>query len=183
MKECSHWPRCAPPAWLVVAASMLLATSIATASAPQAQTTAQPAAKPKAGESPQDETTFARIGEQTTKRVCAECHALDTVTQARRAAREWKDEVEAMVGRGASGTDDEIATIRKYLTRYYGLVRVNAAPAEELSAVLGLSARDAAAIVEYRKANGNFPDLASLKKVEGIDQTKLEDQPDAIIFK
>jgi competence ComEA-like helix-hairpin-helix protein len=48
--------------------------------------------------------------------------------------------------------------------------------------VLGLSAKDANAIVEYRKAHGNFTDLASLEKVEGVDKAKLEEQPEALRF-
>ncbi len=61
-------------------------------------------------------------------------------------------------------------------------MRVNAAAAEELAAVLGLTAKDAQAIVEYRKAHGNFADLAALMKIEGIDKTKLEEQPEALRF-
>ena len=178
VKPPAERPRRVRPAWLIAAASMLLTASLTIASARQVQTAGQ-----TAQDSSQDEARLAQVGEQTTGRICVECHELDTVTQSRRTAREWKDDVDAMVRRGAAGSDDEIATIKKYLTRYYGLVRVNAAPAEELSAVLGLSAKDAAAIVEYRKTNGNFADLASLKKVEGIDRAKLDEQPDAISFK
>ena len=68
------------------------------------------------------------------------------------------------------------------LTRYYGIVRVNAASAEELSAVLGLPPKVAAAVVEYRTAHGKFADIAALLKVEGVDKAKLEEQPEALRF-
>jgi competence ComEA-like helix-hairpin-helix protein len=48
--------------------------------------------------------------------------------------------------------------------------------------VLGLSAKEAAAIVDYRKANGNFTDLASLEKVQGVNKARLEEQPEALRF-
>ena len=87
-----------------------------------------------------------------------------------------------MSQRGAPGTDPDFALIKKYLTRYYGIVRVNTASAEELSAVLGLPPKVAAAVVAYRTANGKFADLAALEKVEGVDKAKLEEQPEALKF-
>ena len=77
-----------------------------------------------------------------------------------------------MITRGAPATDEQFATVKRYLTRYFAIVSVNTAPAEELSAVLGLSPRDAGAIVEYRKVHGGFADIAALLKVEGIDKAK-----------
>ena len=83
----------------------------------------------------------------------------------------------------ASATDEQFATVKRYLTRYFGIVSVNTATAEELSAVLGLSAKDAKAIVEHRKVHGKFADTAALLKVAGIDKTKIEAQPEALVFK
>jgi len=59
---------------------------------------------------------------------------------------------------------------------------MSGATPSELAAVLGLSAKDAQAVVDYRKAHGNFADLAALMKIEGIDKAKLEEQPDALRF-
>jgi competence ComEA-like helix-hairpin-helix protein len=87
-----------------------------------------------------------------------------------------------MAARGAPGTEPELTLVKKYLTRYYGIVRVNSAPAEELSAVLGLPPKVAAAVVEYRTAHGRFVDIASLEKVEGVAKAKLEEQPEALRF-
>ncbi len=68
------------------------------------------------------------------------------------------------------------------LTRYYGVLAVNTALATDLSAVLGLSAKDAEAVVEYRKTNGKFADIAALLKVPGIDRARIESDPDALKF-
>ena len=176
--------------WILAGAAMMLAATIATgASGPQA-----PAAKPPAKLSPQlltknvgdltaaEEDEFATAAEATIERVCITCHPFETITKTRRTVREWNDQVTTMAQRGAPGTDPDFTLVKKYLTRYYGIVRVNTASAEELSAVLGLPPKVAAAVVEYRTANGKFADIAALEKVEGVDKAKLEEQPEALRF-
>jgi competence ComEA-like helix-hairpin-helix protein len=170
---------------LVVAALTMLTTAIAGASGQQAKPVkVDPAIMAKSvGEmTPDEEGQFSDAAEATIERVCIACHPFENIIKTRRTVREWNDQIVVMKGRGAPGTDPDFAAIRKYLARYYGLVRVNAATAEELTAVLGLSHKDAAAIVEYRKANGNFADLAALEKVDGVDKAKLEEQPEALRF-
>ena len=120
--------------------------------------------------------------EETMDRACRMCHPIENVTRMRRTVREWADVLTTMQGRGASATEEEFEAIHWYLNRYFGVVRVNNATVDELAAVLGLTAKDAQAIVEYRKAHGNFADLAALMKIEGIDKAKLEEQPDALRF-
>ena len=123
-----------------------------------------------------------RAGENTAGRVCGDCHPVDEVTVTRRTSRDWSDMVTAMMDRGASATTEEVALIKRYLTRSFGLVRVNTATAEDLAAVLGLAARDAEAVVTHRAANGRFADVAALLKVPGIDRTKIDTQPEALRF-
>jgi competence ComEA-like helix-hairpin-helix protein len=48
--------------------------------------------------------------------------------------------------------------------------------------VLGITEKDANAIAEYRKANGEFKDFDALTKVPGIDLEKLNKGRDAISF-
>ncbi len=48
--------------------------------------------------------------------------------------------------------------------------------------MLGISDKDAEAIVEYRKANGEIKDFDALSKVPGIDLEKLKQGRDAITF-
>lgn len=123
-----------------------------------------------------------RAGKETTERVCAECHDLDEVTATRRQPRDWSDMVNAMMDRGATATTEEVALIKRYLTRSFGLIRVNIATPEDLSAVVGLTTRDAEAVVAHRKTNGRFGDVAALLKVPGIDRAKIEAQPEGLRF-
>jgi competence protein ComEA len=159
--------------WLLLAASIMLAATVATtATAWQGQATQE------------DEEKLARLGEETTEKICSTaCHTLDKVYEKRRTAREWADVMTQMATAGASATDAQFATVKRYLIRYFGSVPVNTATAEELSAVLGLSAKDAKAIVDHRNTHGPFADTATLLKVAGIDRAKIEAQPEALVFK
>jgi competence ComEA-like helix-hairpin-helix protein len=169
--------------WILVGAAMTLAATIgASASAPQAKLSPQLLAKNVGELTAAEEDVFSTAAEATLERVCIACHPFENITKTRRTVREWNDQVTTMAQRGAPGTEPDFALVKKYLTRYYGIVRVNTAAAEELSAVLGLPPKVAAAVVEYRTANGKFADLAALEKVEGIDKAKLEEQPEALRF-
>lgn len=159
--------------WCLAAVSIMLAATVAaTATAWQGQATQE------------DEEKLARIGEETTEKICSTaCHTIDKVYEKRRTAREWGDVMTQMATAGASATDAQFATVKRYLIRYFGSVLVNTATAEELSAVLGLSAKDAKAIVDHRNTHGRFADTATLLKVAGIDKAKIEAQPEALVFK
>ena len=173
---------------LLAAASIVLVTSIVT-SAAGPQTQAKVVKVPpevlnkNVGDlTAEEEQQFSDAAEATIERVCIICHPFDNIIKTRRTVREWSDQVTTMSQRGAPGTEPEFVLIRRYLTRYYGIVRVNTATAEEISAVLGLPPKVAAAVVEYRTAKGKFVDLAGLEKVAGMDKAKLEEQPEAIRF-
>ena len=90
----------------------------------------------------EEEQQFSDAAEATMERVCVACHPFENIIKTRRSIRDWNDQVTAMKGRGAPGTDPDFATVKKYLARYYGIVRVNTATAEELTSVLGLSAKE-----------------------------------------
>jgi competence ComEA-like helix-hairpin-helix protein len=156
--------------WLIATALVVLAATIATTgAAPQAQ-------------KPIDDEALEQVGYETTEKICSECHPIDDVMRTRRTARDWNNVVTDMGTKGANATGEQFALIKRYLTRYNGIVAVNSAPADDFTAVLGLTKKDADAIVEYRKANGKFADAEALAKVPGIDQTKIDAQPDALRF-
>jgi competence protein ComEA len=176
--------------WLLAGAVGVLAVSVATAARVRSNqaTKPNPPSKPQTNQTPvagvQSEQQLARTGEQLVKKVCdSACHGLEKLDEMRRTGRDWNDQVAEMVTKGATATSAQLATIKKYLTRYYGLVPVNTATAQELSAVLGFSAKDAQAIVAYRTAHGKFADADALSKVPGIDKSRIEAQPDALVFK
>ena len=168
------------PVWMLGAAAAVLATTIGVRADPAPSSQNRPAvgvAKPA-----RDKDAFAVLGEQTTERACIICHPWENIIATRRTVREWNDMVINMAQRGAPGTEEQFAVVKKFLSRYYGVVHVNSAGADEIAAVLGLSAKDAAAIVEYRKAHGRFADAAALAKVAGIDKVRIGEQPDALRF-
>lgn len=160
-----------------------IAVSAAPPQAPPKNGSASPALTKNVGDlTPQEEDEFVKITESTMERVCVACHPFENIIKSRRTLPEWNDQVTQMAMRGAPGTETDFTLVRKYMARYYGIVRVNSASAEELSAVLGLPSKVAEAVVEYRKTNGKFTDLASLTKVEGVDKAKLEENADALRF-
>jgi competence protein ComEA len=122
-------------------------------------------------------------GLQIVERICSTCHELDTAVGARHTRAEWRALVDAMVNRGATATDEEVAAIIEYLATDVGLVNVNKAAAEEIAAVLDIPSGQAAAIVRYRAEHGEFKDLAGLKSVPGVEATVLEERKDRIAFK
>ena len=115
--------------------------------------------------------------------VCGACHDVDTAVGERRTKAGWQATVDAMVNRGARATDDEIKTVIEYLARYFGVVNVNRATAQEIADVLEVPATNAEAIVQYRAQNGDFTDLDGLKKVPGLDAKTLDERKDRIAFK
>jgi competence ComEA-like helix-hairpin-helix protein len=174
---------------LLAAASLILLGSIVTSAsglqgqkAPPATLSQELLAKNVGDLTAEEEEQFSNAAEATLERVCILCHPFENIVKTRRTVREWNDQVTTMSQRGAPGTEADFSLVRKYLTRYYGIVRVNTASAEELTAVLGLPPKVATAVVEYRTANGKFADLAALEKVAGVDKAKLEEQPEALRF-
>jgi competence ComEA-like helix-hairpin-helix protein len=114
------------------------------------------------------------------QKVCGTCHALERVTSTRRSRAQWGETMEKMISMGAKGTDAEFAAILSYLIQQYGRVNVNTAPADEIAEVVALPAKDAEAIVKYRREKGNFDNFEAFAKVPGLDLVKLEKKRDAI---
>lgn len=56
------------------------------------------------------------------QKVCGACHPVETVTARGRTRAQWQESINAMVARGAKGTDEELAAILDYLTTQYGPV-------------------------------------------------------------
>lgn len=116
------------------------------------------------------------------RRVCSSCHDAARILSARRTRTQWDEVIEKMIERGAQGTDDDFTAAEQYLLRVSGRVNVNRAVSNDLVAVLGLTPKDAEAIIEHRKASGDFKDFDDLCKVPGIDLDKLKHGRDAVSF-
>jgi competence ComEA-like helix-hairpin-helix protein len=115
--------------------------------------------------------------------VCGKCHPVERVTATRRTRPQWEEVISAMISaRGAQISDEDFDTVLGYLTRVYGRVNVNRAPAADIVEVLDIPESMAAAIVAYRRERGPFEDFDALTKVPKIDREKLETKRDAILF-
>lgn len=123
-------------------------------------------------------------GEQATGMTCtAGCHGWEAMFDGpRQPPRQWEYIVSDMIARGAEASDEQRALIVRFLTREWGTVWVNSAPAGDFVAVLGIPEKDAEAIVAYRDEHDRFADLEGLKSVPGIDTATIDAQTDALTF-
>jgi competence protein ComEA len=127
----------------------------------------------------------AGTGREVTAKVCINCHDASNFRKVRLGRDQWESEVGLMVDNGAKATDDELAAVIDYLVENFGpdsKIQVNTAPIGEIKAVLGLTAAQAVALVDYREANGNFTTWQDLLKVPQMDAKKIEDKKDLLAF-
>lgn len=176
--------------WFVTGVALIFSAALVTA-ASSSRTQSSPAiAKPaKVPEPPVKEMTaeqeekWVAETEALVERACVSCHPIADITKVRKTWADWNNTVVRMAALGIEADEDQLTAVKLYMTRYYGLVNVNTARASELSAVLGLSAKEAAAVVAYREAHGDFADANALTKVDGIDRAKITDAADGLRFK
>jgi competence protein ComEA len=116
------------------------------------------------------------------QKICGACHATNMVHDLK-TEDEWIETVGNMATLGAKGTDEEFASVLRYLARNFTKVNVNTATAAQIAPVLDIAETSAQAIVEYRMQHGNFASQGDLAKVPGIDATKLESRKDRIAFR
>jgi competence protein ComEA len=137
-------------------------------------------------------------GQPIVQQKCASCHALKVITTKKASRQQWSTTVDQMITRGAEVSDDDVETLLDYLAKNFGPatgqagadkghdrpgpVNVNSATASELAAALALTEQESAAIVSYRKQNGNFKEWRDLTKVPGIDAKKIESNQDRLVF-
>ena len=124
---------------------------------------------------------LAREG-RSLKAVCAKCHNLEIVMDTPMTFDAWHETVQAMVDRGASGTDEQFDDIMDYLHRTMTTIDVNTADANELEIVLNVSETAAQAIIARRRRQ-KFTDLADLKSVRGVDASAIDSKAPLIFFK
>jgi competence protein ComEA len=124
---------------------------------------------------------LAREGESL-KAVCSKCHNLQMVMDTPMSYEAWHDTVQAMVDRGATGTDAQFEDVMDYLHRTMTTINVNTADVEELGIVLGVSEATAKAIVA-RRSDRKFTGLADLKSVAGVDGAGVDAKARLIFFK
>jgi competence ComEA-like helix-hairpin-helix protein len=118
-------------------------------------------------------------GRDITVRLCAGCHAAETVASVRHTPEGWRDVIAKMVAAGAEGTEQELETVLQYLSTQFPVeaqkaLNLNTATAIELESVAGLLRKEAAALIAHREKNGPCKKLEDLKKIAGLDYKKIE---------
>jgi competence ComEA-like helix-hairpin-helix protein len=156
---------------LGLAAAALVGSTLVAAR--QVDQSAPPPAAPTAADDPRAPLFF---------EMCGECHDGERIVSKRRTKADWQDVLRKMIEEGALGTEKDFQTVFEYLLLYYGRVYVNEARADDLAMTLGLSKKDAEAIVAFRTKNGPFADFDALRKVPEIDLKTLDQHKDAAAF-
>jgi type 1 glutamine amidotransferase len=59
-------------------------------------------------------------GKALVENLCGSCHPVEEAVATRRSERDWKDVIQLMVDRGATGSDDELKSVLTYLAKHYG---------------------------------------------------------------
>ena len=118
-------------------------------------------------------------GRDVTVRLCADCHAAETVASVRHTPEGWRDVIVKMVAAGATGTEQELETVFQYLSTQFPVeaqtaLNLNTATPIELESVAGLLRKEAAALIAHREKNGPCKKLDDLKKIAGLDYKKIE---------
>jgi competence protein ComEA len=122
-------------------------------------------------------------GEEVFLNRCGTCHATERALVAPRTRKGWEGVLAEMVNNnGAQLESGEPEAILAFLTERHGLVNVNDAKATELVAI-GLSQKDADAIVAYRTEHGPFADFAALRGVPGLDADRLDAVRQRVAFR
>lgn len=126
-------------------------------------------------------------GKDATVKYCANCHSAEQAVSLRQGQEEWAATIDKMAGMGAKIPDDSYGPILTYLTKHFGPdaplpIRVNKASAVDLESLLLLKRSEAAAILQYRAAHGDFKAIDDLRKVPGLDFKKIEAKKDLLVF-
>ena len=158
-----------------VAAVALLASAVVVAATPLPGSVAAPSSRLR--QDKQDD-----AGALLFSRMCSDCHDSARVVSQRRTRTDWEDVINKMIEKGAIGSDKDFEAVYGYLLLNYGRTYINTATSDELTKILGLSKKDADAIVAYRTANGPFSDLDAIRKVPDIDLKKIDERKEAIAF-
>ena len=116
------------------------------------------------------------------EQVCGSCHGTDLVSARRATKQGWSYIVDDMVSRGASATNEQIASINEYLAKNFGQVNVNKAASAEIASVLEITPAQADAIVKYRTDHGDFKSVDDIKKAPGLETAKLDTKKDRVVY-
>ena len=125
-------------------------------------------------------------GKDVTVRACGLCHDPKRAASVRLTRDGWAAVIDGMIARGAKISEADHPVVLDYLaTHFLGEaprpINVNTAPQIDLEAGAGLLRREAAAVIAYREKNGPFRTLDDMKKVPGLDFSKIDKRREFLI--
>ena len=115
--------------------------------------------------------------------MCVPCHGVLTAISQRKTPLGWSASVEAMLTKGAKGTDEQAEAATAYLSKFFPAVDVNTGTSEDLVKIAGFTAEEAAAIIAYRDGGNTLASFADMKKVPGLDPKRLAVVKPRIVYK
>lgn len=126
-------------------------------------------------------------GRAATQRVCSGCHEYERSISLRQDRDGWKTTVNKMIGLGADASESDFGLIVDYLAANYPAeamppLNVNTARAIDFESRLTMRRSESAAIIKYRNEHGTFKSIADLKKVPGIDTSKIDAKKEILNF-
>lgn len=126
-------------------------------------------------------------GKDLTLRACGNCHEAERASSLRQDRDAWDATMTSMAGRGMAISDADYNTVLDYLAKAFPApppkpLNINTASAIDMETTLSLLRSQAALIIAYREKHGNFKSVEDLKKVSGLDFSKIEDKKDRIAF-
>jgi competence protein ComEA len=128
-------------------------------------------------------------GKEILLRACVGCHKAEEFAAYRHTKAEYQSIVYRMAEqRGARATTEELDTVAAYLAKNFlkvedpNQVNVNKATAKQIETGLGLTAKEAEAIVAYRESHGEFRVWGDLLVIYGVDGRKIAAAKDRMSF-
>ncbi len=127
-------------------------------------------------------------GKDLTLKMCSNCHEPERAQSLHQDKDSWDATISAMVSRGMEvKSDDDYNTVLNYLSKAFPAeapkpLNINSASAIDMESALSLLHSQAALIVAYRDKNGKFKTLDDLKKIPGLDFSKVGSKKERIAF-
>lgn len=119
----------------------------------------------------------------TTRAVCgSRCHSIDLVVGAAKSYDDWHETVQKMLDRGAVATDEQLQEVMDYLYATATTIDVNAAEPEDLELQLGLTEREAGAVVARRRTK-RIADVGDLASAVGSDPARFAAKTRLLLFR
>jgi uncharacterized protein len=121
-------------------------------------------------------------GRDAVAAMCVPCHGVLPAIVNRKTTLGWRATVDDMRVKGAKGTDEQASAAVAYLSAHFAAVDVNTATAEEIASIAGFTPEEAAAIVAYRQGAHAVKSYTDLRKIPGLDPTRLAAAKPRIVY-